>query len=92
MNYYGHLGISHTRIHTVYCGTRYLLSNTKSRIFNKEERDRVKVILSYKYVKELNTLIFDSTIPRMNHGIVRKVKVESMCIKVAPQKLFSIRD
>ena len=54
------LRISHIGVHTVYCETSALLSSTRLLIYDKEIRDHVKVIISYKSAMDPNILLFES--------------------------------
>ena len=74
----GSLIISYTGVHTVYYEAHALFSITKSWIYNKEEWKCLKVIISYKYVKDSNTSVFESARPIIRHSQVRQVQFESM--------------
>ena len=62
-------------LHTVYYETRDLLSSTKLRIYDKEKRKQGKVIISYKFVMDSNTFLFEPTKPKIGHSWVRQAQV-----------------
>ena len=59
-----HIRISHIGVYTVYYETRAIFSSTNSQIYNKEEREHVKVIIPYKSVMDSNTFLFESARPK----------------------------
>ena len=47
--------------------TRALFSSTKSRIYDKEKLEKVKVILFYKLAMDSNTFLFEPIVPKIGH-------------------------
>ena len=65
--------------------TRALFSSTKSWIYDKEKFEQVKVILFYKYVMELNTFLFDPTVPEIDHSRFGHAQVTSTYVQAVAQ-------
>ena len=72
----------------MYYETRGLLSSTNSQIYDKEEHDHVKVIISYKYAIDLNKLLFESSGPK--YVIVRssRIMLRPCMYKQYPSKYY----
>ena len=79
------LRISHIKVHKVYYETRDLLSSTKSKIYNKEKRKQVKVVLMYKSGTNSNKFLFDPTAMKIVHSRVGEAQVVSMYVQVVSQ-------
>ena len=78
--------ISYTGVHKFYYYNRYLLLITKSRIYDKEKRKQVKVVLLYQSAMESYTLLFDNTnVPELFHSQVVQAQVAYACVKVPVQ-------
>ena len=73
--------ISHIGVQTVYYDTRALFSSTKSLIWYNQQCDQLKVIISYKYVMDLNTFLFDTTKPKISHSWVVQAHVAYMYVQ-----------
>ena len=86
-----HLIIPHIRLHTVYYETRYLFSITKSWIYDKEKREQVKVIISYKSAMDLNTFLFDTTGSKIGHSWVGQDQVVSTYLQAVSQLVLHVR-
>ena len=67
--------ISHIGVIIVYFDTRDMLSNTNSQIYDKEEHEYVKVVISYKSAFESNTFLFETARPKINHSWVLQNQV-----------------
>ena len=64
----GSLRILHIGVHKVYHETNSLLPIIKLKVHDKEKRNRVKLIISYKSVMDSNELLFDFTGPKIRHS------------------------
>ena len=69
----------------MYYETHDLFLSTKSWIYYKEKYEQMKVILFYKYVMESNTLLFDPTVPEIDHSQVGHAQVTSTYVQVVAQ-------
>ena len=70
--------ILHIRLNTVYYDTHDLFLSTKLRIYDKEKREQVRVIISYKFAMYSNTFLFKPARPKIGHSQVRQDQVASM--------------
>ena len=59
---------SRVRAYTVYYDTRNLFSITKSQIYDKNKRDKVKIIILYKSVVESSTFLSENADPKIGHS------------------------
>ena len=59
---------SHIEVHTVYYKPRALLPINKLKIYDKDKRKQVKVIILYKSAIELNTFLFEPAEPKTGHS------------------------
>ena len=79
------LRISHIGVHNVYYETCALFSSTKSRIYDKEKSEQVKLVLLYKSVMDSNTFLFEPTVPKTGHSRVCQYQVASTYVKGVAQ-------
>ena len=78
----GSLIVSHLWVHKVHYDTSALLSSTKSWIYDKDERDPVKLTVSFKYTKDSSTFLFEFAVLIIFHSWVLQVQLESMYVQV----------
>ena len=64
----GSLRISRIGAYTLYYETRTLSSITKSLIYNKEKREKVKIIILYKSAMDSNAFLFEPANPKIGHN------------------------
>ena len=69
--------ISYIGVHKVYYETRDFFLSTKWKIYDKEKREQVKLVLLYKSAMELNIFLFDTTVPRIGYSRVGQAQVAS---------------
>ena len=69
----------------MYFDTRDLFSHIKMQIYDKEVIERVKVNISYKFLKDLNTFLFDSATPKICHSRFYQSQLASNYLHVAAQ-------
>ena len=69
----------------MYYETHTVFSSTKLRIYDKDKRKQVKVVLLYKSVTNLNTLLFNHIMPKIGHSQVGQTQVMSRYIHVVAQ-------
>ena len=62
-----------------------MFSSTKSKIYDKEKHKQLRVIISYKYVMDSNTLLFEPSGSKIGNSSVRKVQVASMYVQTVAQ-------
>ena len=77
--------ISHIGVHKLYYDTQDLFLSTKSKIYDKEKRKQVKVIIFYKSTIEYNKYTFDPTKPKIGHSRVGQDQVAYMYVQVVSQ-------
>ena len=51
-------------------------------MYDKEELNNMKVIITYKSAMELNTLLFASNRPKIRHSLACQDQVVSMYVKL----------
>ena len=81
----GSMRISHIRTYTFYYSNRYFFSSTYSIIYDKDKHNQMKLIISYKYVMDSNTFLFDSDRPKICYIQVQQALFSSMYVQSVPQ-------
>ena len=79
------MGISHNKVLRVYNDTCALLSSTKSLIYDKEEQNYAKVIISYKPAKQSNIFIFDPSRKKIHYSRWYQAQFLATYVNIEPQ-------
>ena len=69
----------------MYYDTHDLLSRNKSRMYDKGEKEQLKVIILYKSMMDSNIFLFYPTELKIGHSKVIQDQVESTYIHLASQ-------